>query len=125
MSFFHAVVLIDHHSARVLQFDADHEQIEKIAEHLQVTRQHNSSVRTEHEFYGDVCDALKGIKEILLAGSHMAQADFRHYVVKHRPLIAQQIVGWETVDHPTEEQLLAFARSYFSKHERLASSPPS
>ena len=120
MSLSHAVVLIDHHSAQVLQFDADHVQSRKVKEHTHHTRQHGSGVRTEHEFFGEVCDALAGIPEVLVTGSHKAQADFRHYVGKHRAALAQHIVGEETVDHPTEAQLLALARRYFLKQGNVA-----
>ncbi|MEO8144282.1 MAG: hypothetical protein ABI654_08720, partial [Betaproteobacteria bacterium] len=65
-------------------------------------------------------DSLAGVTEVLVTGSHTAQADFRHYVEKHRPAVAKQIVGWETVDHPTEAQLVAFARQYFLKYDRTA-----
>ena len=57
------------------------------------TGQHGSAVRAEHEFFGDVCDALAGITEVLVTGSHTAQADFKHYVTKHRPAVAAQIAG--------------------------------
>ena len=79
MTMFHAVVWIDHHSAQVLQFDAEHVQAQKVKSHQHQTRQHGSGVRTEHEFFGDVCDALAGIQEVLVTGSHTAQADFKHY----------------------------------------------
>lgn len=123
MTMFHAVVLIDHHSAQVLQFDAEHVQAQKVKAHSHHTRQHASSVRTEHEFFGEVCDALAGIAEVLVAGSHTAQSDFKHYVEKHRAAVAKQIVGYETVDHPTENQLIAFARQYFLKYDRMAGTP--
>jgi len=123
MSLFHSVICIDHHSAQVLQFDSEQVQTQKVKAHTHHTRQHGSSVRTEHEFFGEVCDALSGIAEVLMTGSHTAQADFRHYVEKHRPAVGQHIVGWETVDHPTEGQLLAFARQYFVRHDRMAGKP--
>jgi stalled ribosome rescue protein Dom34 len=115
----HAVVRIDHQQAQVLQFDAEHLQAQKVKAHSDHTRQHGSAVRTEHEFFGDVCDALAGIAEVLVTGPHTAQADFRHYVDKHCPAVARQIVGWETVDHPTEGQLVALARKYFLAHDRM------
>ncbi|MEO7728997.1 MAG: hypothetical protein ABIS45_17225 [Burkholderiales bacterium] len=123
MSLFHAVVWTDHHSAQVLQFDSAHVQAQKVEEHTHHTRKHKSGVRTEHEFFGEVCDALAGVAEVLVTGSHTAQADFRHYVEKHRPVVSKQIVGWETVDHPSEGQLLALARKYFEKHDRMAGTP--
>ena len=42
-------------------------------------------LRTEHEFFGHVCDALAGIQEVLVVVPRTAQSDFRHYVEKHRP----------------------------------------
>jgi len=117
---FHAVIWIDHHSAQVLQFDAGHLQAQTVKDHAHYTRQHGSSVRTEHEFFGHVCDALAGVPEVLVTGSHQAQADFRRYVEKHRTPTGKQIVGWETVDHPTDAQLAAHARKYFIKHDQMA-----
>ncbi len=119
MTMFHAVVLIDHHQAQVLQFDAEHVQAEKIKARTHHTKQHGSAVRTEHEFYAVVCDALAGIPEVLVTGSHTALADFRHYVDKHRPALAPQIVGYESVDHPSDRQLVALAKQYFLKYDQM------
>ena len=123
MSLFHAVVWIDHHTAQVLQFDAEHVEAQKVKSSGHHTKQHGSAVRTEHEFFGEVCDALAGINEVLVAGSHTAQSDFKHYVEKHRPALLAQIVGYETVDHPSENQLVAMARKYFLKFDRMAGTP--
>lgn len=124
MPLHHAVALIDHQKAEILQFDAEHLQAQKVKSHSHHTHQHGSGVRTEHEFFGEVCDALADIAEVLVAGSHTAQADFRHYVNKHRPALEKQIVAWETVDHPTEGQLLALAKKHFLKIDRMAGSAP-
>ncbi len=123
MTELHAVVWVDHQHAQVLHLDGASVQAHKIKAHSHHTRQHGSQVRTEHEFFGEVCDALADIKEVLVTGAHKAQADFRHYVEKHRAHIAPRIVGWETVDHPTEGQLVALARQFFVKHDRMAGAP--
>ena len=123
MTTLHAVVHVDHQVAQVLQFDAEHVQSQKVKAHTHHTRQHGSAVRTEHEFFGHVCDALAGIEEVLVVGSHTGQADFKHYADKHRPETAKRIVGYETVDHPTENQLVAMARKYFLKYDRMAGTP--
>lgn len=119
----HAIVQVDHHSAQILQFDAEHVEAQRIKAHTHHTRQHGSAVRTEHEFFGHVCDALAGIPEVLVVGAHQAQADFKHYADKHRPETARRIVGYETTDHPTEKQLVAYARQYFFKYDRMAGHP--
>lgn len=123
MSLFHAVVWVDHQKAQVLQFDAEHVQAQKVKAHSHHTAQHGSEVRTSHEFFGQVCDALEGIAEVLVTGPHTGLTDFRHYADKHRPQTAQRIVGYETVDHPSEAQLIAFARKYFLKFDRMAGTP--
>ena len=123
MSLFHAVVWIDHHNAQVLQFDTEHVQAQKVKAHSHHTKQHGSAVRTEHEFFAEVCDALAGVPEVLITGSRTAQVDFKHYVEKHRPALPAQIKGYETVDHPSDAQLVALARKYFVKFDRMAGLP--
>jgi len=58
-----------------------------------------------------------------VTGSHTAQADLRRYIEKHRPAHVKQIVGYETVDHPSESQLVALDRTYFLKYDRTAGTP--
>ncbi len=123
MTSFHAVVRIDHHQAEILQFDADHVESEKIKAHSHHTAQHGSRVRTEHEFFGEVCDSLAGITEVLVVGSHKAMADFRHYVEKHRPALVANIVDYQAVDQPTSGQLVALAREAFLKIDRMSGLP--
>jgi hypothetical protein len=120
---FHAVLWLDHQTASVLQFDADHVESSRVRSRTHQTRQHGSGVRTEHEYYAQVCDSLAGVSEILVTGARTTLADFRHYVDKHRPETGRRIVGYETVDHPTENQLVAMARKYFLKYDRMAGTP--
>jgi hypothetical protein len=117
------VVWTDHQSAQVLQFDAEHLRTKTIRNHNHYTRQHASAVRTEHEFFGEVCDALDAVAEVLVTGSHTAIADFRHYADKHRPHTAARIVGYEVVDHPSENQLVAAARKYFLQRDKMGTPP--
>ena len=58
MSLLHAVVWTDHQSAQVLRFDAEHVLADNIRAHTHHTAQHGSAVRLQHEFFGEVCDAL-------------------------------------------------------------------
>lgn len=119
MTCFHAVVWTDHNHAQILQFDAEHIESQKVKAHSTHARQHGGVVRTEHEFFAHVCDAFKAVPEVLVTGSHQSLTDFRHYVEKHRPAELKRIVGWEAVNHPTEGQLVAQARQYFRKFDRM------
>lgn len=119
----YAVVWTDHHSAKVLQLDDEHATAHVIREHTRHTAQHGSAVRSEHEFYAEVCDKLDEVGQVLVTGSHTALADFRHYVDKHRPQTAARIAAYETVDHPSENQLVALARKHFVARERMGGTP--
>lgn len=123
MTLFHAVVFVDHQQAQILQFDAEHVEASKVKAHSHHTPQHGSQVRTEHEFFGTVCDALAGISEVLVTGPKTGLADFEHYAKKHRPEAAKLIVDYVPVDHPTENQLVALARKYFLKFDRMNGTP--
>lgn len=123
MTMFHAVVWIDHQNAQVLQFDAEHVQAQKVKSHTHHTAQHGSNVRTQHEFFGHVCDALAGIQEVLVVGPKTGIADFEHYARKHRGETAAHVVGYDVVDHPSENQLVAMARKYFLKFDRMSGVP--
>ncbi len=123
MNLFHAVAFVDHQSAQVFQFSSEQVLERKVHTHLHYTRQHGSGVRSEHEFFGQVCDAFDGIAEVLVVGGHKGLADFRHYVDKHRPLTAKHIVDYQVVDHPTDNELVALARKHFVKYDRMAGAP--
>ena len=115
----HAVVLLDHHTASIHQLGPNAVETRTVKSHHHSTRQHNSDVRAVHEFFGEVCDALSLEAEILVTGPHTALADFKHYVLKHRPPLESRIAGWEAVDHPTDGQLVALARDFFVKFDNL------
>jgi stalled ribosome rescue protein Dom34 len=120
MSVFRAVLWLDHRTAHLIPLGTEQMQVQNLHAHSHDTRQHGSTVRTEHEFFGSVCDALGGIKEVLVTGPHLAQSDFRRYIEKHRPAVSPQVIGWDTVDHPTPPQLVALARQFFDRHDRMA-----
>jgi hypothetical protein len=123
MTLFHAVVWTDHQSAQILQFDAEHVVAGKVRTHTHHTAQHGSTVRSEHEFFGHVCDALEGVPEVLVVGPKTSVTAFEHYATMHRPDTARHIAGYDVVDHPTENQLVALARKWFVKHDRMSGLP--
>lgn len=123
MTTFHAVLWIDHHQAQIVQFDSEQIKVDKLRAHTHNTKQRGSGVRTEHEFFSEVCDALAGIKEVLVVGPKTGLKDFQHYAEKHRPDIVPQLVDYEAMDHVSENQLVGKARQYFSKYDRMAGIP--
>lgn len=123
MNLFHAVVWTDHHHAEVLSFDDEQVVERKLAAHVHPTAQHGSAVRTQHEFHAALCDAMEGIAEVLVVGSHTALADFRHHVEKHRPALARHVAAWQVGQHASPRQLVAQAREFFVRHDRMTGTP--
>ena len=109
----HAIAWIDHHQASLLQLDAAGAQPLHLRAHTHATAQHGSHVRSEHEFFAQVCTHLDAADAVLVTGAKAALADFRHYVDKHRPHTAPRIAAYDTVDRPTENQLAAMGRKFF------------
>jgi hypothetical protein len=109
----HAAVWIDHHQATIAQIDASPVPPRHVKAHEHPTAQHGSEVRSVHEFFSDVCDAIDGVDLALVTGGKTTLADFRHYAEKHRARTATRIVAYDLVDHPTEKQLMALGRKFF------------
>ena len=119
MPFHHALVFVDHHCAKIIAIGSEQAHERKVNAHLHLSGHNERSERSKHEFFGKVCDALDGIAEVLVVGGHMGVADFRHYVEKHRPLTGERIDGYEVVDHPSDNALVAQARQWFSHRTRM------
>lgn len=123
--FNHAVVWIDHHEAKIFHFN--HEDMEKIVLHPD-----NPSVHLHHKsnsmgsghaaedqhYLHSVAAAIKDAESILITGPANTKTELVKHINHHDPLMAKQIAGVETVDHPSDGKLVAFARNYFkSDHQ--------
>lgn len=121
MPYTRAIVFIDSEKAHVIRLDSlAHDVARHFKLHGHDTPQHNSAVRGIHEFFGEVCDSLGDLAEVVVAGSHTNISALKHYVEKHRPHLSNKILGFEAVDRLTDNQLVAHARQFFDKHVRLA-----
>ena len=65
------------------------------------------------DFFRDVADALKNVEEILVVGPSSAKLDFIRHLHEHDHALEPKILGVETLDHPTDGQLVAYVRHYF------------
>jgi stalled ribosome rescue protein Dom34 len=117
MSFHHAVVWLDHTKAQVIHFDlsaAESESLKTHSAHPHPHIKHGESHASDNtEFFKDIAEALKDSLEILVVGPAEEKTAFVKYLTENLPAIAGKIKGVETVDHPSEGQLLAHARKHF------------
>jgi stalled ribosome rescue protein Dom34 len=72
-------------------------------------------------YYHAVVEALKGAQEILVVGPAKAKLQLIKHIHGHDHDMADKIVGVETVDHPSDGQLLAYARKYFVAKDQMLS----
>jgi hypothetical protein len=119
MSPSHAVAWIEPLDAHVLALAPAHAVDERVNKPLHYTRQRGSLLRGQHEFFSEVCEALADSKSVLVVGQHDPETAFRQYVSKHRPALALHVVGWQTMAHPTEPEVLTLAREFFAHRDEL------
>lgn len=72
------------------------------------------SERLNARFFEQVAAALKGAGPLLLCGPSTAKVEFSKYLEKRAPALAEEVVAVQSMDHPTDRQLAAFARNYFA-----------
>jgi len=120
----------------VLWIDSDHAKIFELAgdtvtektlkrreirHHTGSEKDHNHHKEGGHKFFHDVATHLEGAARILLIGPGEAKTRFRGHVESHHPHghLGNKIIGEETVDHPTDGQIVALGKKFFSAHLRF------
>ncbi|MDR3608323.1 MAG: hypothetical protein P4M08_13215 [Oligoflexia bacterium] len=71
-----------------------------------------------NRFFGEICEELKDASELLIIGPGEGKTLFKGYLEKHfKSGLATKVIGLETVDHPTENQVLERARNFFKAYD--------
>ena len=126
MSQVHAIVWLDHLNATIVSFSLG--STDKIDVHSHSPESHihhkarsigSGHAADDHRFFDEIAQALVGIHEVLIAGPGNAKTAFEAYIAEHDVGLARRVVGIETLDHPTEPELLAHARKYFAAIDQL------
>jgi stalled ribosome rescue protein Dom34 len=126
MTHAHSIIWIDHHKAVVWNF-ADDEQSKLVVKahdqhghtHLRQSPHGGHKSPLDHEFFADVVKTLAGVREILVIGPAQAKDEFAGFVRSKHPDIGRLIVAVESADHPTDAELLAYARKHFKVIDRM------
>ena len=122
----HAVVWIDHQEAHVIQFNADEHENATVSTRSKHGHLHQKAgvVGSGHHvadqtYLHEVVEAVASANEILIVGPGSAKLELMKHIVKHDANIASKVVGIETVDHPSDAQLLAYAKKSFTRIDHL------
>jgi stalled ribosome rescue protein Dom34 len=123
---YHAVVWIDHHQARVIQFNLEEAQERTL--HAPHTPHHlhakagspsGTHLRGEDSYYHEVAEALAPAHEVLITGPSSAKRELVEYLKKHKPQLLAHVDAVETVDKVTDAELIAVARRHFRAADRM------
>ena len=123
-----ATVWIDHKEARIFFIHPDkvlestiHAPEPDFHKHPKDAEGTRERPTDANRFFHDVARSLAGTDGVLIVGPSTAKLEFFRYVHKHDPALEPRIVALETVDHPTDGQIIAYAKKYFKLGERIRS----
>jgi len=125
---FHAVVWIDHLEARVFHFDPS--DVDRLVIRPDDPTRHihhkANSIGSGHaaedqDFLDAVAKSIADAGAVLITGPANEKTELVKHIQKHEPNLMKIIVGVETVDHPTDGELVAHARKYFKAEDEMLS----
>lgn len=126
MSYQHAVVWLDHLNAKVIDFTVAEQHVQIVhseSDHRQVHRKSGAPGSGKHAedraYFDAIVNALGDARDVLVAGPGMAKQAFVKDLEHRHPEWARRVVGVETMDHPSVDQLLVAARRYFKRVDNL------
>lgn len=127
----HVVVWLDHSEAHIIAFNREaaeaativHSSKHNVHQHQRGDRSNLGKAVADPEFYEDIITRIKAIPEWLIVGPAKAKLDFSKHLTNRHQNLVDHLIGLETVDHPSDGQLLAFAKKYFVAADRMAGVP--
>jgi stalled ribosome rescue protein Dom34 len=125
-SHYHAIVWIDHREARVFHFNVA--EVDRIVLHPQNPTRHihhkansigSGHAAEDHDFLQRVAEAVADAGAVLITGPANSKTELVKHIERHAPALNARIAGVETVDHPTDGELVAIARKYFKTDHQM------
>lgn len=125
---YHAVVWVDHHQARVLHFNENEVEREEIHPVHPTGHIHHkaNSIGSGHSaedqtFFHAVVLAIGTAGAVLIVGPANAKHELVKHIERFAPQLSSHVAAVETLDHPTDGELVAHARHFFHTADRMAS----
>ena len=117
------IVWLDQKEAQIYNLKGANTQKEHLKKHTHEHSNSHADSRSEQQdehFYHEIAGKLLNAEEVLIMGPGLAKAHFKAHLEKHHHSnLVNKIVGVETVDHMTENQLLEKARKFFKDYDAL------
>jgi stalled ribosome rescue protein Dom34 len=123
---FHAVIWIDHHEARIFHFGPN--DVERLVLHPDHPTRHihhkanalgSGHAGEDRNFLQAIVGSIADSGAVLITGPANAKDALVKHIEQTAPRLMKIVVGVETVDHPSDAQLVAHARHYFAAEDRM------
>jgi stalled ribosome rescue protein Dom34 len=123
---YHALVWIDHQEARIFQFNAAEVDSATVrSDHPHQHIHHKANTRdsghapVDEAFLERVAQAIMRAGAILITGPASAKKELAAHIERVHPDLGKRISGVETLDHPSDGELVALARKFFKADDRM------
>ena len=123
---YHAVIWIDHREARVFHFNsAEVERCVVSPDHPTRHIHHKANcigsghAAEDHEYLQAVVQSVSDAGMVLITGPANEKTELVKHIQQHAPSKMKCITAVETVDHPSDAALVAYARKYFKAADRM------
>lgn len=128
---YHAIIWIDHREARIFHFNPT--DVEGLVLHPDHPTKHihhkansigSGHASPDHDYFHAVVESVADAGAVLITGPGIAKTELVKHIHLHEPSLASVIVGVEALDHPSEAQLVAYARKYLKAADRMQPQKP-
>ena len=74
---------------------------------------------TSPDYLHEVAESVADAGAVLITGPANTKTELVEYMHLHNPKLGKAVAGVETVDHPSDAQLVAYARKYLTATDRM------
>jgi len=126
----HVAIWMDHKEDRIFLVDPDTFDTSSVRWPKRHVHRHPvSHDEKEHpadakHFFDDVARAGECAGHLLFVRPSTAKLEFVRHLHHHRRELESKVVGVETVDHPTNGELVTYVRRYFRATDRMRGTSP-
>ena len=122
----HVAVWLDHKGARIVHLEPDgSEKMISLTSRSPDRENQAAADETAKEppddakrFFDEVARSVDDSDKLLLVGPASTKLEFMHYLHAHERALEPKVIAVETIEHPTDAQLVSYAKTYFAKSHR-------
>ena len=115
----HMVALIDSQHARLFDLAKTGPEQLRLTHPDHHTHRKDQGDAASHPFYEEIASHLLGADEVLVLGHELAKKHFKAFLEAKHPQLAKRVLGYVTVDDPTDAQITRLAVSFLKAAEAL------